>query len=240
MGCCQAKIEKSEEIISEKVITQSPIPHESDNVVIGFADNFELDNFERKESKDSFQNLFQIKTRETIKEEASETSSFANGYISDNEAIVSDYLYLAQRIFDVINDLRENPQKYLNRLSKFLKHYNKENRTLELMDDMGVKVAIQTYVDPEEVLNFLEKASSIPPMLWSEEIYINLFQNYQLSTSGCFKIETDFILKSPLYTIFTIMMLDLNYKNMIFASDIKEGAVICIKEIVKTIIYFNK
>lgn len=173
-------------------------------------------------------------------------SSSEKSHCSEN----FNYREHAESMFHVINDMRFKPQKYLNKLNKFVKKYNKTTKTFDLLDSDHLTITMKSDIDPQYVIEFLEKTPSIGPILWSERDFIRIYEENELNKFNspsddeivftkpkCVKIESDFILHSPEYNLFMIILQDFNNIKKVFSENIEEGVVICFKVTKKTMIY---
>jgi hypothetical protein len=181
-----------------------------------------------------------------IQETKSDSSSIHSSELCDQKI---NYREHAERIFYIINDMRYKPQKYLNKLNKFAKKYNKNTKTIELIDTEHFTIHVKADIDPQKIIEYLEKAPSIGPILWSEKDFIKIYEDNEIDNMNIveddvlftipkgIRMESDFILQSAEYTLFMILLQNKNNIQKIFSENVTEGIVICFKLKNKTMIY---
>jgi hypothetical protein len=102
---------------------------------------------------------------------------------------------LADILLSIINDMRTHPQKYLNRLIKFLKHFNYRSNSINIKDKKGNTHLFTNCVEPNYIITYLEKVASKPNIMKcikndNNAIQISIFK----------------VLESPLETLFSFLI----------------------------------
>jgi hypothetical protein len=160
-----------------------------------------------------------------------------------------NYREHAEKIFEIINDMRSKPQKYLNKLNRLARKYDRETKTVELLDEEHSTLFVKSDVDPQKIIEYLEKAPSVGPILWSEKDFIKIYDENEFikhnpvddeilfTIPKGIRMESDFILHSAEYTLFMILLQKKENIRKIFSENVTEGIVICFKLKNKTMIY---
>ena len=104
---------------------------------------------------------------------------------------------LADILLSIINDMRNHPQKYLNRIIKFLKPFNYKSNSLNVKDSKGNLHLFTNCVEPDYIITYLEKVASKPNISKCIEYDENAFH------INIFKV-----LDSPLETLFSYLIVD--------------------------------
>ena len=146
-----------------------------------------------------------------------------------------DYNIHSENILESINDIRNKPQKYLNKFKKFLKF--KKNSILHLIDINNNQLDLFALVDPNYIISYLEKCPSLSPILWSESDFIQIYTQH--ITNDYIIMKIGIIFKNPIDTIFTLFLSDQEGLNKIFSNKYNLGVVYCDKKQNMTIIYFK-
>jgi hypothetical protein len=124
---------------------------------------------------------------------------------------------LSNKMFDLINDIRSHPQKYLNRMKKFMKSFDYKTNSLKIRDKEGAIQTLMDCVEPDHVISFLEKVPCKPVITndnEKREKKLNLF----------FLKDLD----SPLETLFSYLISDKDLLEEIFDENLN-GIVISFK-----------
>jgi hypothetical protein len=93
----------------------------------------------------------------------------------------------ADAVLDIIDDMRSHPQKYLNKMKKFLKAFNYKNNSIEVREKDGKVTKIEKCVEPDYVIEFLEKVPSQSSIIKRDGI----------------KFKSNVIFSNPLETLFS-------------------------------------
>jgi hypothetical protein len=118
---------------------------------------------------------------------------------------------LSENILDLINDMRSHPQKYLNRMIKFLKPYDYKTNSLKIRNKEGITESLTNCVEPDYIISFIEKVSCKSIITKSKE---NHSKTLNLSF---FKI-----LESPLETLFSYLISEKGNIQEIYDENINE------------------
>lgn len=75
---------------------------------------------------------------------------------------ITDSQEEVDKIIEIVNDMRSHPQKYLNRIIKFLKGFDYKTNSLRIKDRNGTVHVLNNCVEPDYVISFFEKVPSRP------------------------------------------------------------------------------
>jgi hypothetical protein len=194
-------------------------------------------------------NIHEDITHDTHYQDSKSNASSGNSHLSDNSLCMEKFNYRehAEKFFFIINDMRNKPQKYLNKLTRFVKKYNPGKNSISLVDSEHHTVSLKTKVDPCKIIEYLEKAPSMGPILWSEKDFIATYEEVEFNKEEDImftvprgvRIEADFILHSAEYSLFMILLQEKNNIQKLFSENLTEGIAICLNK-KKTLIYLKE
>lgn len=175
-------------------------------------------------------------------------------YLSRNNSDEEfDYFDHANKIFQIINDLRNNPSSYVKIIGDLIKKIDRKKNIIDLSEDYHIQIKIPPNLIPEDALAFLETARAQSSILWSDKVYnlaneelddlintsnnelvIKKSFNELITLSDIFKgnfipskILTNFIL-APDITVSIIFLLSQENRTIIFSEKVFVGSVACI------------
>jgi hypothetical protein len=121
------------------------------------------------------------------------------------------------KILDLVNDMRSHPQKYLNRINKFVKGFDYKTNSLKIKDKRGTIHTLKECIEPDYVISYLEKVPSRPNVSKcitdaTKTLKIHFFKN----------------LESPLEALFSYLISSKENLDSIYAEN-ADGIVISFK-----------